>query len=233
MREGAEALPAAHTPSEPVAKVVEVEAAEPTRVEASALRRGPIDPAALSNRKVTVLADSVLLGAKGSVVRELAADGWEVDYRGQPAWMLHKAAADLEQAGQPVGSVVIVGLGYNSLWERNRARFDSWAAKFDREAEALISVLRELGAERIVWVMVREPTLDVLPREGLVGHNKYAWFFPYVNERLRALKTRQADLVLVDWAAVSDKPGITYDAIHLNSAGVRLMIDTIRSTTGL
>ena len=232
VREGAEALPAAHTPSDPVADPVKVQAAAPPPATA-ARRRGPIDPAALRNRRVTVLADSVLLGAKGSVVKELGADGWEVDYRGEPAWMLHKAAAQLADARRPVGSVVIVGLGYNTLWQRDRVRFDSWAAKFDREADALIKVLRDLGAERIVWVMVREPTLDVLPREGLVGYNKYAWFFPYVNERLRVLPARQPGVVLVDWAAVSNKRGITYDAIHLTSAGVRLMIDTIRSTTGL
>ena len=232
VRDGAEALPAAHTPSEPMAQVVEAKADAPGATTRAA-RGGAIDPSALGNRDVTVLADSVLLGAKGSVVKELGQDGWNVDYRGKPAWMLHKARADLEEAGKPVGSVVIVGLGYNSLWEKNRARYDSWAAKFDREADQLIAVLRRLGAERIVWVTVREPTLDVLPREGLVGYNKYAWFFPYVNERLRELRARQPDVVLVDWAAVSNKPGITYDAIHLTSAGVRLMIDTIRSTTGL
>jgi peptidoglycan/LPS O-acetylase OafA/YrhL len=235
VREGAEALPAAETPSEPVAQLAKAEAtADAPSGAAPAARPGaPIDPAGLENRNVTVLADSVLLGAKGSVVKELGAGGWNVDYRGKPAWMLHKAKAELAAAREPVGSVVIVGLGYNSLWERNRARFDSWAEKFDREADALVAVLRELGAQRIVWVMVREPTLDVLPPEGLVGYNKYAWFFPYVNERLRELRARQPDVVLVDWAAVSNKRGITYDAIHLTSAGVRLMIDTIRSTTGL
>ncbi len=220
VRQGAEAVPAAP----PVG---------PPDTALAAAAGELIDPATLKNRNVTVLADSVLLGAKGSVVKELGAGGWNVDYRGEPAWMLDKAKAALAREARPVGSVVVVGIGYNSLWEKDRAHFASWARKFDREADGLVDVLRQMGAERIVWVLVREPTLDVLPRAGRVGYDKYAWFFPYVNERLRALHERQPDIVLVDWAAVSNEPGVTYDAIHLTPAGVRLMIDTIRSTTGL
>ena len=221
--EGAVTLPPAATPSQAL------------HVSGKGVARSdlPIDPAALKNRTVTVLADSVLLGAKGSIIKELGEDGWNVDYRGRPALMLGKAAAELTAAGRPVGSVVVVGLGYNSLWEKERARFDRWAAKFDREADALVASLRSLGAEQIVWVLVREPTLDVLPRQGVAGYHKYAWYFPYVNERLRALAEADPGITLIDWPAVANEPGITYDAIHLTPAGVRLMIDTLRSTTGL
>jgi len=229
VQEGEDALPGVDGQSEPQLSAP-VLADEPV---GTVQRTGPIDPTSLKNRNVTVLADSVLLGARSSVVKELGADGWNVEYQGRPAWMLHKASAELAQARRPVGSVVVIGLGYNSLWERNRARFSSWAAKFDREADELVEVLRQLGAERIVWVLLREPTLDVLPPEGKVGYDKYAWFFPYANERLKALKDRQPDVILVDWAGVSNKRGITYDAIHLTSAGIRLMIDSIRSTTGM
>ncbi|MEO5679778.1 MAG: acyltransferase family protein [Acidimicrobiales bacterium] len=223
VKQGEEALPTA-MPMEPRLSAA--------LVDAPPSGSGAIDPATLTNRNVTVLADSVLLGAKASVIKELGQGGWNVEYRGRPALMLNKAAGELA-GSPPVGSVVIVGLGYNSLWERDRARFSSWAAKFDREADDLTAALRKLGAEQIVWVLVREPSLDVLPPAGRAGFEKYAWYFPYVNERLRALATRQPDVVLVDWAAVSNEPGITYDAIHLTPAGVRLMIDTIRSTTGL
>ena len=40
-------------------------------------------------------------------------------------------------------------------------------------------------------------------------------------------------MVLADWAAVSNESGLTYDAMHLTSDGIRLMIDTIRQAGGI
>ncbi|HLM19503.1 MAG TPA: hypothetical protein VK549_16895, partial [Acidimicrobiia bacterium] len=45
------------------------------------------------------------------------------------------------------------------------------------------------------------------------------WYFPTVNDHLRAALGRHADLSLADWAAAANQPGLTYDAIHLNAAG--------------
>ena len=45
---------------------------------------------------VTVLADSVLIGAEDALVDELEADGYNVDFRGRPALMLHQSSNDLE-----------------------------------------------------------------------------------------------------------------------------------------
>jgi hypothetical protein len=64
-----------------------------------------------SNRKVTVLADSVLLSGKTTIIETLGAAGWEVDYRGQPALMLKEAEATLASEGVPVGATVILGIG--------------------------------------------------------------------------------------------------------------------------
>ena len=47
----------------------------------------------------------------------------------------------------------------------------------------------------------------------------YYWYFPTVNEHLRAAVARHPDLSLIDWAAIADRPGLTYDAIHLNTFG--------------
>jgi hypothetical protein len=35
-------------------------------------------------------------------------------------------------------------------------------------------------------------------------------------------------VVLADWTAVSNRPGLTYDSIHLNPTGGALMARTIR-----
>jgi hypothetical protein len=58
------------------------------------------------------------------------------------------------------------------------------------------------------------------------------WYFPYVNEQLHILQQRHPDLLLADWAAISNRAGVTYDAIHLNTAGAQLMINLIHSTIG-
>jgi peptidoglycan/LPS O-acetylase OafA/YrhL len=178
---------------------------------------------------VTVLADSVLLGAEDALVEELTAAGHKVDFRGRPALMLHQANNDLEAANRPVGKTVIVGLGHNTLWERDRVGFDDWAEKFDSEADELLATLRRLGAERIIWITLREPSEDVIPPEGRRQFQQFVWYFPYVNERLDALVARHPEVVLADWAAVSNEAELTYDAMHLTSRGIRLMIDTIRA----
>ena len=73
---------------------------------------------------------------------------------------------------------------------------------------------------------------SVVPPLGKAQYDAYVWYFPYVNERLHALQQRHPDLLLADWAAISNRPGITYDAIHLNTAGAQLLINLIRSTIG-
>jgi len=178
---------------------------------------------------VTVLGDSVLLGAKDQITAELQASGYTVDYRAKAAEMIHQGNQALLDVGTPVGETVVVGLGHNSLWERDRASYDKWARKFDGEADDLIQTLESLGARKIIWVTLREPSESVIPPAGRKQFDAYVWYFPYVNERLRLLPQRHPDVVLADWAAVSNQSGLTYDAMHLTKSGIRLMIDTIRS----
>jgi len=55
----------------------------------------------------------------------------------------------------------------------------------------------------------------------------YYWYFPIVNQHLRAALLRHPDLSLADWAAVADQAGITADAIHLNQPGAILYSNTV------
>jgi hypothetical protein len=79
-------------------------------------------------------------------------------------------------------------------------------------------------------VTLREPTRRTVPPQAQGELGQYSWYFPYVNERLRRLDRRRDDLVLADWAAASDRPGLTYDSIHLNPSGGALMARTIWRT---
>jgi hypothetical protein len=126
-----------------------------------------------------------------------------------------------------VGSVVVVALAYNSLFERDRKNYQRWTEIWDRSAERLVSDLKACGAKKIVWVTLREPAPEFVTDAGRDQFERYAWFFPYANERIRALAARHPDLALADWEAVSNVPGLTKDLIHLSPAGVSLMTETI------
>ena len=149
---------------------------------------------------------------------------------GRPALMIRVAEQELRERGLPVARLVIVGLGYNSLWERARRRYGVWAKRFDGEARKLLRTLRRLGARQVVWVTLREPTARTVPPHARDELGQYSWYFPYVNERLRRLDRRRDDLALADWAKASDRPGLTYDSIHLNPKGAALMARTIWTT---
>ena len=95
----------------------------------------------------------------------------------------------------------------------------AWAERFDRQARALVRALRARGARQVVWVTLREAGRGVIPSGALWQFDAYAWYFPYVNERLRRLDRVRDDLVLAEWDRVSKRTGVTYDAIHLNPRG--------------
>ncbi len=181
-------------------------------------------------RRATVLVDSVLLGGISAVRARRPC--WRVRMHGRPALMIGVAESELRGRGARVARLVVVGLGYNSLWERGRRRYRVWAKRFDGEARRLLRTLRRLGARQVVWVTLREPTPRTVPPQSVGELGQYSWYFPYVNERLRRLDRRRDDLVLADWARASDRAGVTYDTIHLNPAGAALMARTIWGAVG-
>ena len=187
------------------------------------------DPAMASwatQRRATLLVDSVLLSAWDGIRRAMPC--WHLARRGRPALMLRIAEAELRAARKRVSPLVVVGIGYNSLWERDRRNYDRWAARFDGEARALVATLQRLGAQQIVWVTLREPNRRIVPPAGLREMHQYAWYFPYVNARLRRLDDARTEVALANWTRAADRPGITYDSIHVNTKGALLMGRTIK-----
>jgi hypothetical protein len=174
---------------------------------------------------MTVVTDSVLLG--GAPALRAARPCWRVRTVGRPFLGIRDAAHELGR--RRVAPVAVIGLGYNSSWERRRLHYGFWADHFDRDARRLLRTLRRRGARRFVWVTVRQPTRRTTPRRAW-GELPLGWYLRYVNERLRRLDRRRHDLVLADWNAASKRRGLTYDAIHLNPRGAKLMARTIRAT---
>lgn len=202
-----------------------------TSESSHARRCAPASPDAprwLRQRRMTVFVDSVLLGGTPALRRRFAC--WRVRRTGRPALMIDAAERELRTSRRRVDRLVVVGLGYNSLWERRRHRYRFWAARFDRNANRLLTTLRRRGAQQIVWVTLREPDAGNVPGGAHGQLGQYSWYFPYVNERLRRLDRRHDDVVLARWDQAGDRPGVTYDAIHLNTRGSRLMAKTIQRT---
>jgi hypothetical protein len=175
-----------------------------------------------------MLVDSVLLSGKAAILRGNRCR--KFGQRGRPAWMIRAAEQELRSSSRRVAPLVVIGIGYNSLFQRNRRRYGYWARRWDREAVRLLATLRRKGARQFVWVMLRQPTARTVPRHAIRELSQYSWYFPYVNERLRRLDRRRNDLVLANWARAGNRNGITYDSIHLNSRGGVLMAKLIRRT---
>jgi hypothetical protein len=182
-------------------------------------------PAWARPRRMTVLTDSVLLGGLPTL-RE-ARPCWRVANYGRPFLGIPDSVKELGK--HRVAPVAVIGLGYNSNWERGRKHYKFWARHFDRDAARLLRTLRRRGAKQFVWVTVRQPTKRTAPRKAW-DELPRIWYLRYVNERLRVLDRRRDDLVLADWNRASRRRGLTYDALHLKPRGAKLMVRTIRTT---
>ena len=188
----------------------------------------PLDPA--WPKTLTLISDSVGLGLSRALPAALP--DWKVEILGRPALMVKQVVPEFLRA-RSVGSVVVIALAYNSLFEKDRKNFERWRGVWDRSAERLVADLKACGAKKLVWVTLREPAAELVTDEGRDQYERYAWFFPYVNERIRALATRHPELALADWQAVSNVPDLTKDLIHLSPSGVSLMTTTVtRSVLG-
>jgi peptidoglycan/LPS O-acetylase OafA/YrhL len=175
-------------------------------------------------KTLTLLSDSVSLALSQSLPTALP--DWKVEILGRPALMVKQVVPEFLNA-RAVGSVVVIGLGYNSLFEKERNNQERWNAVWDRGAEKLLVNLKACGAKKLVWITLREPTPELVTDSGRDQFERYAWFFPYVNERIRALARRHPELAIADWQAVANVPGVTKDLIHLSPAGVTLMTSTV------
>jgi peptidoglycan/LPS O-acetylase OafA/YrhL len=182
----------------------------------------PLNPA--WPKTLTLLSDSVGLGLSRAL--PLALPGWKVEILGRPALMVKQVVPEFLNA-RSVGSVVVIALAYNSLFERDRKNYEHWSAIWDRSAEKLLSDLQACGAKKLVWITLREPSPESVTDAGRDQYDRYAWFFPYVNERIRALAARHPELAVADWQAASDGPDLTKDLIHLNPRGVSLLTSTV------
>lgn len=225
------------TPSAKVAAsvpvVIESPASAPASMPTIAYPGMPIDPS--WPQEVYIMTDSVVLGAKPQLEKSFKALGWKMILDGRPAIMLPPATKEIKKR-PTLPPIAVIAIGYNTLWERDRKNYNKWAERFDKHAETLYQTLTERGVKKVIWVMLREISEENIPMKHAGARRqleKAGFYFPYVNERLKAMRERHPGMALVDWPTVGFALGHTYDAIHVNSKGAWVMADEIVKTVGL
>ena len=191
--------------------------AHPTQADNTGAVRDVPDLAAPS-RRLYMITDSVGLGAEFAIPRTFPGD-WDITIDGDPGefteTLEHKYVRPrLTTTPNVFGDHAVVAAGYNyPYWDQ---------ARFDRSVDTMIATLEEAGVKYVHWVTLREVKQQYVSPSGWRQIQPYSWYFPEVNERLRLALERHPNMSLVDWAAVADQPGLTYDAIHLNPVGSAL-----------
>lgn len=186
---------------------------EPPRVHAA-----PVLTLAPPSQRVVLVSDSVGLGAARALPAAFG-PGWDVNVIGTPAHfveMLESIHVRPQLASNPqmFGDHVVIAGGYNyPYWD---------PARFDRSIDSMVSTLVAAGVENIYWVTLREVKPEFVTASAWRAVQPYYWYFPTVNDHLERALDRHPNLRLIDWAEVADRPGITYDAIHLNPTGAAL-----------
>lgn len=177
------------------------------------------------SQRVAVFADSVGLGAKSAIPQAFPAD-WEVHVDGQPARFVGQMESQYVRprlASNPewFGDHVVIAAGYNfPYWDHGR---------FVREVDSMVDTLTAAGVKHVYWVTLREVKPQFISAGAWRQVQPYYWYFPDVNALLEQALERHPNLHLIDWRAVADQPGLTYDAIHLNNTGAALYSNLIRA----
>jgi hypothetical protein len=177
------------------------------------------------NRRVYMVADSVALGAVQAFPRAFGPD-WQVTVDGSPALfidVMEQRHVRGRMATSPwvFGDHAIVAGGYNyPYWDPPR---------FDRWIDSIVGAFREAGVKHIYWITLREVDPQYISAGAWRQIQPYYWYFPAVNEHLVRALARHPDLTLIDWAAIANRTGLTYDAIHLNTTGAAEFAAMVRS----
>jgi hypothetical protein len=151
--------------------------------------------------RISVLGDSVLLGAADDIVSVLSGNDVSVD--AHESLSLLGALSTLDAARPGIGDVVVLDLGYNDGTD-----LGAWRDRIDR-AMAILN-----GVPKVIWLSQAE----------------FAGGRAEMNAELRDAALRYPNLEVVDWnAVVAAHPDFVYgDGIHLTAAGRAGMAGVVR-----
>jgi lysophospholipase L1-like esterase len=181
-------------------------------------------------KQIYMVTDSVALGAKGAMKKALK--GWKVTVDGHESMGMQEAIRKVKE-NKTLPPVVVIAVGYNSSWEKDRKNFERYAKQFDEQAEAMLKAVTSRGAKKVVWLLLREPVASPSGKKSHKYYEKNGYYFGYVNERLLALHEKHPEISIADWHTASVDPSYTADGIHLTAAGAIVMVDVIKAAIGL
>jgi hypothetical protein len=189
-------------------------------VAVSAWAISPAQAAPAVGERLYVIADSVALGARGSVTAAFPNRSVVMD--GVPGISIDAATAVVNARRDVVSADVVVAIGYNE------APSAGTAASLDR----LFAALRSAGARRIVLVGLRQDIPPGSSASAVRQHRRLGASFRLMNLHLVAAQSRHHDVELVNWNSISQRPELTYDAVHLRPDGARLWAAAIADAFG-
>ena len=173
--------------------------------------------AAGAAQRVYMVTDSVGLGAKNAVPAAFPA-GWQVTRR-RNAGAVRRAVGEQARQNPDGHRPRRCSATTPSSPAATTTRTGTPTGSTESIDSIIAALLEQAGVKHIFWVTLREVKPEFISASAWNQVQPYYWYFPTVNDHLRAAVARHPDLSLIDWAAIADRPGLTYDAIHLNTFG--------------
>ncbi len=177
-----------------------------------------------ASQKLFMVSDSVGLGVKSVLPGYFP--GWQLTITGKPGIFTEQLESGYVAPLPPssFGDNAVVAAGYNyPYWD---------PARFDRAVDHMVNTLLAKGVKHIYWVTFREVKPQYFSgwSKLTTAYRTLYLAYPKANGQLRAALGRHPELTLIDWAAVSDQTGLTYDAIHLNPTGAARYSNLVSAT---
>jgi lysophospholipase L1-like esterase len=165
----------------------------------------PVPGAAAQPRRVVVVGDSIILGARGPLESTLGRDGWATTFDAAVNRSTLAGAGVVRRHGPDLGDSLVVSLGANDAGN---------PATFRQRVDAVMAAAAFVP--HVYWLTIRE----VRP------------YYRSANQVLRDATTRFPNLRLVDWnGATAGAPGLTAgDGLHLTPAGAKSMAGLVTTS---
>jgi lysophospholipase L1-like esterase len=151
-----------------------------------------------AGRRVVVVGDSIILGARGPLEASLGRAGWTTSFDAEVSRSTSAGVEAVRHHGLELGDSLVVSLGANDAGN---------PATFRQRVDALMTAAA--GVPHVYWLTIRE----VRP------------YYGPANQVLRDATRRYPNLQVVDWhGATAGSSGLTAgDGLHLTPAGARSM----------
>jgi lysophospholipase L1-like esterase len=161
-------------------------------------------------RRVVVVGDSVILGARAPMTEAFLDRGWDVTFDAAVSRSTAEGFAAIESHRPVLTDTLVVSLGANDAGD---------TSTFRRRAQAILDATA--GVPHVVWVTIREV-------RGYYGP---------ANQAVREVAAGRPNVTVLDWhAATAGATDLTAgDGLHLNGAGAtrmtQLVIDAVIART--